>query len=92
MESFGAPLTDLSDKDFTNRELVYQIGIPPNRIDILMDIGPVDFQDAWKNKVLSSYGEIPISIIGKEELAQVKRYVGRPQDLIDVSKLEEYDL
>lgn len=34
LKEFGAPLTDLSAEDFTDRESFYQMGSPPLRVDI----------------------------------------------------------
>jgi len=89
LERFGAPLEDISLSDFQNEELIYQIGIEPNRIDILMSITGVTFPEAWKNRIESRYADIPIYIIGKSELIASKKAVDRPQDRLDVQRLEE---
>ena len=44
--NFGAPLNDISLRDFYNKEMIYQIGIAPNRIDIIMDVAGVSFVKA----------------------------------------------
>ena len=86
---FGAPLTDIAPKDFTDPDMVYQIGVEPNRIDILMSIGQVDFDSAFSSKVMSSYDKIPIPIIGKPALIKSKKSIGGMQDKIDVERLEQ---
>lgn len=86
---FGAPLKDISQNDFTDTELVYQIGVAPNRIDILMGITELSFGDAVKNSVSSTYDGIPIKIIGKNDLIKTKKATGRDQDLLDVKRLEK---
>ncbi len=35
LAEFGAPLADIAEADFTRPGVVYQIGVPPGRIDIL---------------------------------------------------------
>ncbi len=85
---FGAPLADVNPEDFTNKELVLQLGVPPNRIDILMGITGVEFPEAWNNRVRTTYAGIPISILGKCQIIKNKKATGRPQDLIDVERLE----
>ena len=85
---FGAPLTDMSVQDFCSEDTVYQIGIDPNRIDILMGIGGVDFALAWKNCSSTTYDGIPISIIGRQELLAAKRLAGRKKDLLDIKRLQ----
>jgi hypothetical protein len=85
---FGAPLRDVSEADFCNPDLVYQIGVAPNRIDILMGVSGVDFPSAWGDHVASTYGGVPISIMGKKSLMATKKAAGRPQDLLDLKKLQ----
>ena len=38
LERFGAPLFDLTIDDLTRHDTVFQIGLPPSRIDILSGI------------------------------------------------------
>jgi hypothetical protein len=89
LQRFGAPLTNVAPRDFTDPQMVYQIGIEPNRIDILMGITGVDFQTAYQNRVESSYGGVSIFLIGREDLITSKKASGRPQDLLDLERLAE---
>ena len=91
LSRFGAPLQDVTVEDFTDKNLVYQIGIEPNRIDILMDIAGVEFEDAFKKKQQSTYDGAAIFIIGKEDLIKAKKAIARKQDLLDVERLERED-
>jgi hypothetical protein len=88
LEEFGAPLENVTVDDFTDSEKIFQIGVAPNRIDILMGIAGVDFATAIENKTISSYDDLPISILGKEELIISKKTIARPQDLLDIERLE----
>jgi len=45
---FGAPLEDLTSDDLTRPDLVYQIGLPPRRIDLLTAISGVPYDEAWR--------------------------------------------
>lgn len=85
---FGAPLEGVTTESFVDRELVYQVGIEPNRFDVMMGIPGVEFAAAWGNREQSSYGGIPIFIIGRSDLIRAKRAAGRPQDLLDADELE----
>jgi hypothetical protein len=87
LERFDAPLTDISAADLTNPDLVYQIGVEPNRIDVLMSITGIDFEEAWHHRVESTYGGVPIYLISREDLITAKKASGRPQDLLDLEKL-----
>lgn len=89
LSRFGAPLQDVSIEDFTDKNLVYQIGIEPNRIDVLMDISGVEFEAAIKRKQESTYDGIKIFVIGKEDLIKAKKTTARKQDVLDIEKLEE---
>jgi hypothetical protein len=68
--------------------VIFQIGVPPNRIDILTQIDGVEFDAAWPRRVESTYDGTPISILALEDLIQNKRTVGRKQDLLDLEQLE----
>ena len=89
LAAFGAPLENVSPNDFTDPEMIYQIGIAPNRIDILTDVLGVEFAYAWQHRLIAKYGHIPMYIIGKEELIQSKLAAGRAQDLIDAKRLQQ---
>ena len=87
LERFGAPVRNLTVRDLCDEDMVYQIGVAPNRIDILMGVSGLDFDSAWETRVCSSYGGVPISILGKENLIKTKEAAGRPQDLLDIERL-----
>ena len=89
LTAFGAPLDDVSVEDFGNQSLVYQIGVEPNRIDIMMNVPGVVFPEAWENRVESSYGEEKVNIIAIDDLILAKRTANRDQDKIDVKNLEK---
>ncbi|MBW2075803.1 MAG: hypothetical protein JRI58_13850 [Deltaproteobacteria bacterium] len=88
LKVFGAPLDGVTLDDFCNRELIYQIGIAPNRIDIMMDIPGVDFSSAWENRIEASYDKEPIYIIGIKDLIEAKKTSNREQDRLDLKNLE----
>ena len=44
---FGAPLRELEEADLAAEDLVFQVGVAPQRIDILTSIDGVDFEEAW---------------------------------------------
>jgi hypothetical protein len=73
----------------TDPELVYQIGVKPNRIDVLMSITGIVFEEAWQHRVQSTYGGLPIYLISREDLITAKSASGRPQDLLDLERLLE---
>ncbi len=90
LAAFGAPMTDLTDADLARSGMVVQLGVAPNRIDIVTSIDGVAFPDAWQDRVDSKYGDVPIHILSKHHLIQNKRAVGRPQDLADIHRLTRF--
>ncbi len=88
LKEFGAPLKDLTAKDFMEEEYFYQMGKPPFRLDIMMSIPGVKFDSAWKNRVEVKLNDITLSFISKTDLIKAKKASGRQQDLIDVENLE----
>jgi hypothetical protein len=84
--AFGAPLaaTGLEVSDLAKPDLIYQIGQPPRRIDILTEISGVDFGTAWASRVESTVGSLEVPFLGREALVRNKRASGRTKDLADV--------
>jgi hypothetical protein len=87
LTEFGAPAHEGLAEDLAKADMVVQIGVAPNRIDIVTSIDGVSFDEAWTGRVEATYGEVPIHIIGLRELIKNKRAVGSPQDLEDVDRL-----
>ncbi len=89
LEKFGAPLAGVRPADFAREEMVFQMGIAPNRIDVIMGIDGVAFRTAWKNRVSATLGGVPVQVLGKSDLIRNKRASGRPQDLLDLQRLQQ---
>lgn len=87
LAAFGAPLQGISESDFANPDLVYQVGIEPNRVDFMMGLEAVRFETAWRNKVATALGSVRINILSRQDLIRNKRATGRPQDMLDVHRL-----
>jgi hypothetical protein len=87
LRAFGAPLAELSEQDLVSPDLVFQIGVPPRRIDIMSGITGVTFADAWDGRVETSYSRVRFPLIGRDALLKNKRALGRPKDILDVEML-----
>lgn len=74
--------------DFLKNDNVIQLGNPPIRIDILMSIEGVGFDECYKKKATKQIDEIEINFIGFNELLKNKKAVGRDKDLIDIKNLK----
>lgn len=77
----------MTAQDFSAPGAIVQLGVPPNRIDLLTAIDGVSFADAWAGRVAGRYGEQPVFYLGLDELRRNKRASGRPQDLADLETL-----
>jgi len=88
LKTFGAPLANLTSADLTQPDLIFQIGVPPNRIDVLTSIDGVMFTEAWNAHEQTTYGDQSVPVINRTHLIQNKRASGRPQDLLDIKSLE----
>jgi hypothetical protein len=89
LRAFGAPMADLTVDDLAVPGTIFQIGIAPNRVDVLTAIDAVTFDEAWPRRVRSSYGGVPISLLSVDDLLVNKRAAGRLQDQLDVEQLEK---
>jgi hypothetical protein len=87
LRRFGAPLANLKVADLMNEDLVYQLGIEPIRIDLLMGMAALEFEACWSRKVVTRWGHQPVNLLSLKDLVTNKRRVGRPQDLADVDRL-----
>ena len=87
LQQFGAPLVGISVQDFQTPGLVYQMGRAPARIDILMGLKGVEFEEAWQDRVEADFGGVRVSVLSCAHLITNKRLAGRPQDLMDIESL-----
>lgn len=90
LAQFGAPLHELQVSDLATPGIVFQIGLPPRRIDILTSITGVGFDDAWGGRMPVEYAGVSCHVIGIEALIENKRRLGRAKDLADLELLERH--
>jgi hypothetical protein len=89
LAAFGAPLHGLSVEDLAGADLIFQIGVPPVRIDVITSIDGVEFEAAWRERMASGYADQPVSVLSRRHLIENKKASGRLQDLADVQFLEK---
>ena len=89
LQEFGAPLSKVTPEDFCTPEIVYQIGAPPQRIDILTSISGVDFDDAWPDRMTVPIDGLSVTVIGVRQLYANKLATGRDKDRQDATILKE---
>jgi hypothetical protein len=86
---FGAPLhaAGVKVEDLTQAGAVYQIGLPPRRIDLLTEISGVTFDEAWASRVTAEVEGRTVSFIGRAAFVRNKEASGRPRDVADIARL-----
>ena len=86
---FGAPLDGVRVEDLATPGIVIQVGVEPNRIDILTRVAGLEFPATWERRVTSTYESVPVAFPSLDDLLVSKRACGRPQDLLDAEWLEK---
>ena len=89
LAEFGAPLSDIRVEDLYTPGVILQIGVEPNRIDILTEVEGLSFEEAWSRRQGSTYGDTSMGLLSLEDLITSKRAAGRPQDQVDLEWLEK---
>lgn len=88
LDEFGFASLGLQVDDFLDPEQIIQLGLPPNRIDLLTALEGVDFDACYNQKVQSETEGVTIHFIDLENLKKNKKATGRYQDLADLENLE----
>lgn len=89
LSRYGAPTGDLSVSELETKDLVFQIGVSPRRIDVLTSIDGVAFDEAYPRRLTTKIEGSEIPVISREDLIANKLATGRPQDLVDVKQLRK---
>jgi len=84
LADFGSPY--LLDPGVLDQ--VVQIGVDPNRIDLLLSIPGVRFETAWPKRVRASYGDVETNYIDIDSLIRNKRRLNAPRHQEDVRLLK----
>jgi hypothetical protein len=91
LRRFGAPLSaaGIGEADLAQPGAVYQIGLPPRRIDIMTEISGVTFDEAWASRVTAEVEGRSVGFIGRDALLKNKEATGRLKDLADAERLRQ---
>ncbi len=88
IKEFGFESIGLKLEDFNDPKNVIQLGRAPNRIDLLVDVDGLDFNNCFKRKKVDTYQDVDINIISLDDLITAKKNAARLQDLADAEFLE----
>jgi hypothetical protein len=87
VQRFGFGDLDLTVNDFTQTDQIIQLGVSPNRIDVMTVLSGVEFQQAWESRQEGELDGLKVNFISKELLRRNKKTLGRLQDLADLEHL-----
>ena len=89
LAQFGFGGLDISAADLRSAGKVIQLGVRPNRIDIITAISGVSFEEAWASRVPGDLDGLPVQFIGRDALIRNKESTGRAKDLGDAEELRK---
>jgi hypothetical protein len=89
LTKFGAPMGEISEDEFSQPGLIFQIGVVPRRIDIITKISGVEFEEADTDKIVVSIENLKIPVLSIDMLIKNKMATGREKDLLDAKLLKK---
>jgi hypothetical protein len=87
LRDFGFESLGLQAEDFLETDTVIQLGYAPNRIDLIMGVPGVDFEECYPLRIIEEVDGVQLAFIDLENLVKTKRASGRLQDLADIENL-----
>lgn len=89
LSEFGFGSLGIRAADLCTPGMVVQLGVQPNRIDLLTAISGVNFDEAWEARKTAELDGLPTQFIGRAELLRNKEQTGRAKDLGDAEELRK---
>ena len=85
LKAFGYDMSDVSVDALLHKKLLIR------QYEVETDIHPfvkgTNFEKIWNNKVEANFGETPVYFASLDDLIEMKKATGRPQDLQDLKYL-----
>ena len=91
LEDFGSPISIEPD----NLDQIVQLGVAPDRIDIMLTVPGVRFETAWNRRNIGNYGSVATNWMDIDSLIRAKRGIDNPRHqedarvLLEVKKIKE---
>jgi hypothetical protein len=82
---FGSPYTLNPHKS----EEILQLGVAPDRIDLLRRIAGVKFETAWNKRIKGKYGNARVNWVDLDSLIRIKSRIDNPRHEEDARILRE---
>ena len=77
----------ITREDLLSEGNVIQLGIQPNRIDLLNFLTGVDTEAVWRNRIPGELDGVPLAYIDLESFKVNKLAAGRDKDMEDLRRL-----
>ncbi|MFN0035119.1 MAG: hypothetical protein ACKVUS_08635 [Saprospiraceae bacterium] len=87
ISDFGFSKMGFELEDFLNPGTIIQFGREPKRIDLILDLSGLDFEECYNRKEAIDLNGITVNFIGFYDLIEAKKRAGRLQDLADAGEL-----
>src|SRR5260370_20725406 len=89
LTEFGFGSLGIRPQDLLSAGKVIQLGVNPNRIDLLNSISGVSFEDAWADRQDGKLDGVTTQFIGWRALIRNKQSTARYKDLGDPDELKK---
>ena len=87
LQTFGFSAESVPAENFQDEKTIFQMGVPPVRIDLLTTVSGLEFGDCFAKRELATSAGTKINVISLADLQTNKRASGRPKDLGDLDNL-----
>lgn len=72
-----------------NPENIIQLGYEPYRIDLLVDVEGIGFEECFERRAEIALDGVNVNFLSLDDLIIAKQQAGRLQDLADAEQLEK---
>ncbi len=87
MAAFGFATLGITLNDLLTEGRVIQLGVRPNRIDLMNSLSGVDAEQVWQKRVAGDLDGVPVCYIDRESFRVNKLATGRDKDRKDLWRL-----
>lgn len=91
IKEFGFGSLNLELEDFMTPENIIQLGYEPYRIDLLVDVEGIDFEECYERRTEAELDGTEVKFLSLRDLIAAKKKAGRLQDLADAEQLEKLE-
>jgi hypothetical protein len=88
LEAFGAPDSIVEGLRKALDDEIVWFGVPPARVDLLKTANGIDFERAYERRATTTVETLAVTVVGIDDLIEMKRAADRDQDRVDVKRLE----